>query len=353
MKMHVSFKILKTVFVICVFACSILQAFGQMQTDALFSIQTPLDVAITMSIREVQKSKEDSSWLSHKLYYKNASGLNDSIKVDLKGRGNFRLRECYIPPLWIKIKKSESKGTLFEGNKKVKLVLPCNNQNGSNDLILREYICYKLYEVVSPYAFKTRLVNADLTELRGKKNKNFQLKGILIEDINKTAKRFNAKPLEDETISAPVLEDTNALRLYLFQFLISNTDWSEIHQHNTKLIYQHNGNYISIPYDFDMSGLVDAPYAVVSMIGDTPLPVESVRQRYYRGFCRSPEVTQFVRNEFLSKEEKLLSIPDLLKGELNDKEIAGIKEYLEEFFDVLKNDNLFKRNILDNCRSAY
>jgi hypothetical protein len=138
-----------------------------------------------MSIKEVRKSKADSTWLSHKLYYRNNFGKKDSIKVDLKSRGNFRLNECYLPPLWIKIPKKRAAGTLFQGNKKVKLVLPCNNQKGSNDLILREYICYKLCELITPFAFKTRLVNIDLTELRGKKDKNFQVKGIMIEDLEK------------------------------------------------------------------------------------------------------------------------------------------------------------------------
>ena len=53
----------------------------------------------------------------------------------------------------------------------------------------------------------------------------------------------------------------------------------------------------------------------------------------------------------LLKEEKLLSIPDLLKGQLSDKEITGVKEYLKEFFDILKNDDLFKDDILDRCRN--
>jgi hypothetical protein len=111
----------------------------------------------------------------------------------LKGRGNFRLRECYFPPLWIKIKKSESKGILFEGNKKLKLVLPCYTQRDNSDLILKEYLCYKLYEEITPYAFRTRLVNIDLTELRGKKEKKFQVKGILIEDLDKVAKRMDCE----------------------------------------------------------------------------------------------------------------------------------------------------------------
>jgi hypothetical protein len=82
------------------------------------------------------------------------------------------------------------------------------------------------------------------------------------------------------------------------------------------------------------------------------LPIENVKERFYRGFCKSPELTQYIRKEFLEKKEKLLSIPDLLKGELNDKEITAIKKYLEEFFDILNYDGSFKKNILDNCRTT-
>ena len=305
-----------------------------------------------MSIKEVRKSKADSTWLSHKLYYRNTLGKKDSIKVDLKSRGNFRLNECYLPPLWIKIPKKRAAGTLFQGNKKVKLVLPCNNQSGSNDLILREYICYKLCELITPFAFKTRLVNIDLTELRGKKDKNFQVKGIMIEDLEKVAKHFNAREAKDVKIYPSGLEDTSALRFYFFQVLISNTDWSETQQHNTKLIQLRRGNYVAMPYDFDMSGVVDAPYSVVSEINGIKLPIENVKERLYRGFCKSPVLTEFVRKEILSKEDKLLSVPDLLKGELSDNEISSIKDYLKDFFEVLKNDNSFKKNILDQCRSA-
>lgn len=326
-------------------------SFGQAHFDSVFDVQNPLHIALSISIKEVKKSKEDSSYISDKLYYQDASGINDSIKIGLKGRGNFRLRECYFPPLWIKIKKDKSKGTLFEGNKKLKLVLPCYTQRSNSDLILKEYLCYKLYDVISPYAFKTRLADIDLTEQRGKKNKMFKVKGILIEDIDKTAKRTDSKTAEVTRINPQALQDTGALRFDLFQFMIANTDWSKTFQHNNKLIYR-QPYYIPVPYDFDMSGLVDAPYAVVSMIGDKQLPIESVRERLYRGFCRSPELTQFVRSEFLLKEETLLSIPDLLNGELSDKEITGIKEYLKEFFDILRNDNLFATNILDKCRST-
>ena len=318
--------------------------------DPLFNSQSPLDIAIHISIRQIKKSNGDSSWVSDKLYYNNGGGVNDSIKVELKSRGHYRLTDCYYPPLWIKIDKNSAKGTVFDGNKKLKLVLPCDNRKGHDALISREYLCYKLCEMITPYAFRTRLVNVDMTEQREKQNKNFKLKGILIEDLDKAAKRFDAKA-EDLNIAPGFLHDTSALRFYMFQLLIANTDWSTTAQHNAKLIRQHNGNFISLPYDFDMSGVVNAPYSFVALAGETVLPINNVRERLYRGYCRAPGVTEFVRKEMLAKEKELLSVPDLLKDDLNDKEIKEIKEYLDDFFDMLRNDFSFRTNILEKCRS--
>ena len=227
--------------------------------------------------------------------------------------------------------------------------MPCHNINDNNNLILKEYLCYKLYETLTPYSFKTRLVNVDLTELRKKnKTKSFNLKGILIEDVDKTAKRLNAKPVKS-VVSRGALDDTFALRFDFFQFMIANTDWSATHQHNSKLIYE-NSNFILLPYDFDMSGLVDAPYAVVSVVNGQELPIADVTQRYYRGTCRSSQTTEFVRKEYLSKKDQLLSVPDDLKGELSDKEVSNIKDYLKEFFAILENDNMFQMDIIDRCQ---
>ena len=100
-----------------------------------------------------------------------------------------------------------------------------------------------------------------------------------------------------------------------------------------------------------MSGVVDAPYSVVSQVGDDKLPIDDVKERYYRGYCTSNEITQFVRHEFLSKEEKLMAVPDELKGMLSNKEIEVIKTYLEEFFEILKHDKSFESEVVSKCRT--
>jgi succinate dehydrogenase/fumarate reductase flavoprotein subunit len=109
---------------------------------------------------------------------------------------------------------------------------------------------------------------------------------------------------------------------------------------------------IPITYDFDMAGLVNAGYAVVSETGggDAIGEQNSVRDRVYRGWCRADNVTQYVRKDFISKEEQFLAAVDGLKDELPDKQIQSIKTYIGQFFKILKDDNSFRRLITTQCR---
>jgi hypothetical protein len=335
------------------FACTILRVSAQEKEDKLFKDSKPLDIALKVSIKQVKDNTGDTLYEAHVLNYRNSKGTYDSVNAELKTRGKFRLKQCYFPPLTLKFKKDDIKGTMFEGNKNLKLVMPCKTQSESNDLIVKEFLCYKLYEIITPYCFKTRLVHIDFIEEQKKKERNFQLKGILIEDADKTAKRFGGKILDNVTATPNVLQDTADLQLSLFQYMISNTDWSSMYQHNIKLMQRGtNDLLVPITYDFDMAGLVDAPYAIVSETGggDAIGEQQSVRDRIYRGWCRADNVTQYVRKEFISKEDKLLAAVDAFKDELPGKEIENIKDYLGEFFKTLKDDASFRKMVASQCR---
>ena len=124
-------------FVCCLFVIS---ASAQVEKDSLFSKTDPLDIAFSMSIKTIKNSKVDSLYFKYKMYYRNEAGVTDSINIGLKRRGNFRLRECYFPPLWMKIEKKNGKNNSnFNRNRKIKHDCESECRQQDNDIAPRAF----------------------------------------------------------------------------------------------------------------------------------------------------------------------------------------------------------------------
>ena len=319
-------------------------------TSSIYLEDAILQVKLSFSIKDLKKNTNDSTYIISKLFYKSEDSSWQNIAIGLRKRGNYRLANCYFPPLKIKLKKSDVKDTPFKGNKKMKIVLPCLIQKDNNDNVIKEYLAYKFFEIMSPYYFNTRLLNVTLETNKGKKNKIYNLKGFLVEDDKTVAKRFAGDvykrknhPLNHEPIAS--------VRSALFQYMIGNTDFSQAYLHNMKVIYI-NKQMIPIPYDFDMSGFVNCSYAVVSQIGMEKLGLTSVTQRKYRGFVRDETVFKQVRQEMLSKKAEIMMLLDQHKIHFeNPKEYTTCRAYILSFFDVLNNDKKFRNEIVSQARS--
>ena len=88
----------------------------------------------------------------------------------------------------------------------------------------------------------------------------------------------------------PARYDPAALVLLdVFQYFVGNTDWSafagpagEQCCHNVVPFARADGVLLPVPYDFDATGIVNAPYS----LPDERLRIQRVRQRLYRGRCR-------------------------------------------------------------------
>lgn len=320
------------------------------EVSKLFSSDSVVHLKMNYANKVIRKSTNDSTYLKLDLEYQLGSDAWKSLPVQVRSRGNNRLKNCYFAPLKIKIKKDDSKGTLFKRNKKLKLVLPCNNVKQGNDYLLKEFLAYKFYELISPYHYKTRLLQITLTEPKGKNFKEHKIKGFFIEDIKKVANRNGGKVLKRNV--HPMQQDALcSVQNSFFQFMIGNTDFSTAYQHNEKLLFV-NGTSVPVPFDFDMSGLCNTNYSVVSQIGDDVLPITGVTQRMYRGFKRDNEVMFEVRNQFLENKTKMLTIIDTYKDHFeNPKEYLRCTAYIKDFFEVLSNQSKFKKAILNNART--
>lgn len=344
----------------------------------LLNTQAPLSLQLQYNNKQVKKDTDKKNVVYTDLIYQNKERW-DTLPIHLNARGNFRKANCYFPPLKMNIKKSFSNNTLFEGHKKLKIVLPCLLQSRANDDVIKEYLAYKIYELVSDTHFKTRLTTIEYEDTRGEKSeihplaafipielqhstlfgeeeafasrkpKTFHLNAILIEDDKVVAKRHGAQVLKrfvHPLNQAEIASITNAF----FQFMIGNTDFSTAYQHNQKLIFK-EGKTIPLPYDFDMSGLVNTSYSVVSNIQNTELDISNVQQRMYRGFKRDETLFNEVRQLFINKRPEIYDLIESLKIYFEDKKShKKAEDYIKSFYAILENDSEFKSQIVNAAR---
>jgi hypothetical protein len=149
-------------------------------------------------------------------------------------------------------------------------------------------------------------------------------------------------------VALPTLFVEEALtRAELFQYLIGNTDFSffvgkDDCCHNAKVIRvtTNEGKFIPIPYDFDLSGIVNAPYAEA----DSSLEIDSVTERVYRGVACPPAVWDATVRHFLAKRDAILQLWGTTPL-LEEKDRREAVAYLEEFFAIISDPAAVQKKI--------
>ena len=210
--------------------------------------------------------------------------------------------------------------------------------------VLREYLAYRLYNLVTEKSVRARLVRINYLNPEKPKQliRNY---AFFSEHFDSMAARNNAERLSRGKFDADKLDKNSADVLALFQFMIGNTDWSIDEERNTALIVTADDKQVPVPYDLDMSGLVNPFYA-----GPAPgLPIGDVRERYYLGYCHPDEDWDVLFNEFLGHEEAIMSMVNEIPG--FDKHSArSTSYYLKKFFRILHSDEQCDKVILKTCQ---
>ncbi|WP_020527861.1 hypothetical protein [Flexithrix dorotheae] len=317
-------------------------------TRRLFAKDDPLKISIEMDVKELLKTKYKDEYHPAKftLYLHEDSIIEKTIKV--KTRGNSRKSICYYPPLKLNFKHVDFGSASMNTLKKLKIVTVCKEADTYEQYILKEYLVYKMYNLLTDYSFNVRLLDVTQKDSQGKKDP-LRRYGFVIEEIDQLAERNNALEIETPKIHPDQTNKEIANLLAVFQFMIGNTDWSIPGLHNIKLIKSKNPTEfapIAIPYDFDYSGFVNTTYA----IPDPALGIENVRVRDFRGFCRTLEEFQKTMIPFLENKEEIFNLVNEFEplSERNKKECVA---YLQEFYKIIENENLIKYNFVNNCRT--
>ena len=286
------------------------------------------------------------------LRFRDGAGASLALPVRLRLRGNYRARRetCSFPPLRLRIRKSVARDTPFAGQKRLRLVTHCRNVPAYEQRMLLEYLAYRIYALVAdahlrvrPVAFRYVDVEAD-----GEPVTRF---AFLIEDEASLARRVGGTRPDDPALGRDQQDARTLNRIEVFQYAIGNTDWSPVDGpgderccHNVIPLEQPGGALLPVPYDFDMSGLVSAPYA-------TPNPklgLRSVRQRLYRGACATlaelPRTLEAFR-ERRAEIEALFRRQVGLEASYRDRALA----YLNEFYATVADPDAVDRQLRSRC----
>jgi len=121
----------------------------------------------------------------------------------------------------------------------------------------------------------------------------------------------------------------------MYQYMVGNEDWDLANLRNIKVVQSFSAdleNKLIVPYDFDFSGTVNAPYAIPNV----ELKHKTIKQRHFYGAFSNANELELISNHFLSKRKEILQSVRKFKV-LNSDARYDIERYLEEFFLILKN----------------
>lgn len=289
-----------------------------------------LKIEMELSLATLEENIKTENYYPAVLRFTDNQGGLQEWDTKVRARGRYRRRVCDFPPLKIDFAKDEleEKGLLpFDD---LKLVTHCLEGSEGDELALREYLGYVLYNKLSSRGLRAQLVEVTYKDTESRRKINQY--GILLEDVDELAARFDSEECE-ECFGLPMAQfDTDNLRVHaLFQYMIGNTDWSVAMCRNMKIMKPKNGGpYWLAPYDFDFSGLVNASYA----IPNPDLNQQYIGQRIYMGAEQANSELQGTAAYFKANQAEIYQAIEQFSL-LSKRDRKEMLQYLDGFFKEL------------------
>ena len=321
----------------------------------LFQDDTVIKAVLTAPIAQAyaHRDQEVRIYLPGQWAYADENGETQRLDVSIRTRGLFRREYCDLPPLQLNFKKKQVKDTLFAGQDKLKIVAPCQHGALNQQWVVMEYLAYRTLQILTDTSFSTRLIRLSYVDSDEKRAPWTDLV-FVIEDDDDMAKRLGLVKLGVVENRFDQLDRPYTALAELFQLLIANNDYSVLRGpegepccHNTEILAHADDadSRIPVPFDFDLSGLVNTKYAAPP----SHIPIRFVRTRYYRGLCHPPEVMQEAIAHVLSKRQEILDLYANTK-ELEPKRKKRTLDFIEDYFELLTDEKRLNAEIYFRCR---
>ncbi len=252
-----------------------------------------------------------------------------TLKMELRPRGKYRRKISEIPPLKIKFSKKMLVAAGFDTLNEIKLVLPCTDNMESDELLVKEYLAYRMFEQLSPLSVKARLIKLTLRDSHVEKSKKTMF-AMLVEDEEESAVRLKGTVVDSYGIPSDSLLMNQAALVAVYNYMIGNTDWEIAMIRNVRLLKApESGKVIVLPYDFDFSGLVSAPYASPS--SDSGL--KTVKDRFLMASGLKQDALKRATQLIQNNKEKLMNICN--SRYLSRITINEVTSYLDTYFQQI------------------
>lgn len=290
----------------------------------LLSQNEVLEVSVETDIDKIITNKYLDEPTAAVFQINNGRNNHSEYNVSLSPRGKYRLKVCDFPPIKIKFDKSEFSSEKLDSHESLKLVTHCKEFEDSEDIILKEYLVYKIYNIISDQSFRVQLVKINWIDSKGNHDIDEQW-GFIIESEKQMAKRLGAKVYDEEAISHQEINKLSAAQTSLYQYMIGNPDWKMAPLQNLSILKpKKQDEYLTIPYDFDFCGLVGAPYSV------TEFKLYSTKERIYLGESDESDLKSAME---LFKSKKKLIISEIKSFEhIQGSTRREILKYIRSFF---------------------
>ncbi len=322
----------------------------------LFTSHDLLTFTIEAPFKKVFRERnQDPEQFPAVVTYRDADGVEVSVDLKLNTRGRFRLQRstCNFPPIQLDLPKNDVDGTIFAGQNRIKLVTHC--QNGREEYgqyVIQEYLVYRTFNLFTELSFRVRLAHITYVDTEEEQDPLTRY-AFLIEHKNDMAARTGWEILELPAVPPDAFAQDNLTMAAVFQFMIGNTDLSFFQAasgeteccHNAKAVGSMAGPVFSVPYDFDMSGVINTRYSTVK----EGFPIRNVRQRFFRGRCVEKGLLQQALQLFNQHKDAIYTLYRE-QPQLDEKVLEKTIDYYDDFYEILNDARKTRREIENDCR---
>lgn len=321
--------------------------------DPLFADDSILTAKLVAPLEQIMEARTSDQQFPGTFELHTSDGSSVQVAVQVRARGNYRRSEnvCKFAPLRLNYKKSEVTETALDNQDKLKLITHCQDHSTSYEqAVIKEYLVYRMLNVITDVSFRVRLLRITYVDSDSGDSEDATF-AVLIESDKRLAKRLNMDELEAESVRLQELDRDYTNLASVYEYMIGNLDFSPVAArdgnnccHNSALFVDGDKTNWSVPYDFDMSGFVEAPHA-----GPNPkYKQRSVRTRIYRGRCYNQELVPATLQKFREKRTDIEAVvathPELRNGVR--RRVLG---YIEMFYELMEKEEKLLEEFAEDC----